>query len=85
MDLYALGLLFLGFLVGALSASTGIGWGIITVPVLFLLPALPARQAGGVAGGILGAHFLRNIPVLTLRRAVGAIVIAAGVRMLTAR
>ena len=120
MDPYALGLLFLGFLVGALNASTGIGWGVITVPILFLLPALPARQAvavsllallfsgavasienirhglvhsryaaylaaGGVAGGFLGAQFLRGIPTLPLRRVVGVIVIAAGVRMITAR
>ena len=49
MDAYALLLLFVGLAVGALNASTGIGWGIITVPVLFALAPILPREAVAIS------------------------------------
>jgi len=120
LDFYAAGLLLLGFLVGTLNASTGVGWGIIMIPTLFMIPFLSARQAvavstvaylfngltasfenirnglivwkyaaflaaGGILGGWLGAYLLRHLPTAALKRAVGVIVIAAGVNLLLGR
>ena len=39
----------MGAIVGALNAATGVGWGIIMIPVLFLIPALTPRQNSLVA------------------------------------
>ena len=39
----------MGAIVGALNAATGVGWGIIMIPVLFLIPALTPRQAVSVS------------------------------------
>jgi uncharacterized membrane protein YfcA len=116
VDIYAIVLLLLGFTAGTLNSSIGLGWGVINIPVLMMLPTLSARQAvalsivtgifangaatfensrhglvqwhyafmmglGGIGGGILGSYFLRNIPALTLRRIIGALVIVFGARM----
>lgn len=120
MDVYAWIVLLLGFTSGTLNSSVGLGWGVVNIPVLMMLPTLTARQAvalslvtgifangaatfenarhslvpwgyaimmglGGIGGGVLGAYFLRNIPALTLKRIVGALVIVLGARMLLAR
>ena len=120
MDAYAWILLLLGFTSGTLNSSVGLGWGVLNIPVLMLLPTLTARQAvalsivtgvfangaatfenarhglvqwnyalmmglGGIGGGVLGAYFLRNIPALTLKRVIGALVIVLGARMLFSR
>ena len=34
---------------GTLNAATGVGWGIIMIPVLFLIPALTPQQAVAVS------------------------------------
>ena len=39
----------MGAIVGTLNAATGVGWGIIVIPVLFLIPALTPRQAVAVS------------------------------------
>ncbi len=43
------GLLILGAIAGTLNAATGVGWGIIVVPTLFLIPALTPQQAVAVS------------------------------------
>jgi len=42
---FQLKLAILGFVAGCVSASTGIGWGVITVPVLLLVLRLPPKDA----------------------------------------
>ena len=49
MDWIGAGLLALGAVVGTLNAATGVGWGIIMMPVLFLIPGLTPRQAVAVS------------------------------------
>ncbi len=49
MDPYAIGLLALGLVVGTLQAATGVGWGVITIPILFLIPGLKAQQIVAVS------------------------------------
>ena len=49
LDPYAIGLLALGLVVGTLQASTGVGWGVITIPLLFLIPGLKAQQVVAVS------------------------------------
>ena len=49
MDIYAVGLLMLGLIVGTLQASTGVGWGVITVPALFLIPDIKAQQVVAIS------------------------------------
>lgn len=44
MDLYVT-LAVLGLLAGAVAASTGIGWGVITVPVLLLVLRFSPKEA----------------------------------------
>ena len=39
----------LGAVVGTLNAATGVGWGIILVPTLFLIPSLTPQQAVAVS------------------------------------
>ena len=34
----------LGLVVGTIQAATGVGWGVITVPALFLIPGIKAQQ-----------------------------------------
>ena len=48
-DWTGVGLLVLGAIVGTLNAATGVGWGIIMIPVLFLIPALTPQQAVAVS------------------------------------
>ncbi len=38
-----------GAMVGTLNAATGVGWGIIMIPTLFLIPALTPQQAVAVS------------------------------------
>lgn len=52
MGLYVM-LTLLGFVAGAATASTGIGWGLITVPGLLLLLRFPPKEA--VALSVLGS------------------------------
>lgn len=120
MDVYALFLLLLGFVSGTLNTTVGLGWGVINIPVLMMLPVLGPRQAvalslatgifasgaatvenarhglvewtyvlmmgiGGLCGGVLGSYFLRHIPVLTLKRVIGTLLIVFGARFLLAR
>ncbi|MYA96328.1 MAG: sulfite exporter TauE/SafE family protein [Nitrospinae bacterium] len=120
LDWIGAGLLVLGAVVGTLNAATGVGWGIIMVPVLFLIPGLTPQQAvavsifaylfnslvasfenvrsglivwnyavylsiGAIVGGVLGAHLLQTFSALTLKRIVGALVIAAGANLLINR
>ncbi len=49
MDLIGIGLLVLGLVAGTINAATGAGWGIIVVPILFLIPALTPQQAVAVS------------------------------------
>jgi uncharacterized membrane protein YfcA len=49
LDIYAVGLVALGLVVGTLQASTGVGWGIITVPALFLIPGIKAQQVVAIS------------------------------------
>ena len=49
MDLFSLGLLMLGLVVGTIQAATGVGWGVITVPALFLIPGIKAQQVVAVS------------------------------------
>ena len=49
MDWIGIGLLVLGAVVGTLNAATGVGWGIILVPTLFLIPSLTPQQAVAVS------------------------------------
>ena len=49
MDWIGIGLLVLGAIVGTLNAATGVGWGIIMIPTLFLIPSLTPRQAVAVS------------------------------------
>ena len=49
MDLIGIGLLVLGAIVGTLNAATGVGWGIIMIPTLFLIPALTPQQAVAIS------------------------------------
>ena len=49
MDLHAIALVVLGLVVGTLQASTGVGWGIITVPALFLIPGIKAQQVVAIS------------------------------------
>lgn len=49
MDLIGPGLFILGLLVGTLQASTGVGWGVLTVPILFLIPGISAKQVVAVS------------------------------------
>ena len=49
MDLLSLGLLALGLGVGTLQAATGVGWGVITIPALFLIPGIKAPQVVAVS------------------------------------
>ncbi len=49
LDLIGPGLFILGLLVGTLQASTGIGWGVLTVPILFLIPGISAKQVVAVS------------------------------------
>ena len=49
MDWIGAGLLMLGAIAGTLNAATGVGWGIIVVPTLFLIPALTPQQAVAVS------------------------------------
>jgi uncharacterized membrane protein YfcA len=51
MDLY-LKLAVLGLVAGAISASTAIGWGLITAPLLLLAFHFPPKE--GVALSVLG-------------------------------
>ena len=46
-------LVVLGIIAGGANAGTGIGWGLITVPVLLVLLGFSARE--GVALSVLGA------------------------------
>lgn len=120
MDIYALLVFALGLTVGAVNASTGIGWGIMTVPLLFMIPGIQPREAiaisllafvcngaaasvenlrygavnwmyaawlaaGGIGGGLLGAWLLRSLPGDTLERAVGVVVVLAGLWILAGR
>ncbi|MAE05676.1 MAG: hypothetical protein CMH76_05010 [Nitrospinae bacterium] len=120
MDLMSIGLLVLGLVVGTIQAATGVGWGVITVPALFLIPGIKAQEvvavsmlaslsntsiasfenirhgnmnwryavlisAGAIVGGFIGAYFLRNLPGIAIRRAVGLVAIVAGVRLLIVR
>src|SRR3972149_4686552 len=45
LDAYAWILLLLGFTSGTLNSSIGLGWGVVNIPVLMMLPTLTARQA----------------------------------------
>lgn len=120
MDVYGVLVFVLGLLVGAVNASTGIGWGIMTIPLLFMIPGIQPREAiaisllafvcngvaasienvrygainwkyavwlaaGGVAGGLVGAWVLRSVPGATLERAVGVLVVLAGLWILASR
>ncbi len=49
MDPIGPGLFILGLLVGTLQASTGVGWGVLTVPILFLIPGISAKQVVAVS------------------------------------
>ncbi|MEE8395836.1 MAG: TSUP family transporter [bacterium] len=50
MDLFWLVLLGAGFGAGAVSAATGIGWGILIVPLLLLLKSdIPPKQVVAIA------------------------------------
>lgn len=49
MDWIGPGLFSLGLLVGTLQASTGVGWGVLIVPVLFLIPGITAKQVVAVS------------------------------------
>ena len=49
MDWIGVGLLALGAIVGTLNAATGVGWGIIMMPVLFLIPGLTPQQAVAIS------------------------------------
>ncbi|MDA0998904.1 MAG: sulfite exporter TauE/SafE family protein [bacterium] len=65
MDLYALGLLIYGIFIGTVNTSTGIGWGVATVPFLFFfVPGLSPAQVVAVSlvGGIFsnGAATVEN-------------------------
>jgi uncharacterized membrane protein YfcA len=87
MNLY-LALVVLGLIAGAVSSSTAIGWGLITVPVLLLVLRFPPQEGVilSVIGGLgylvaLGAyrHLSGGIPwgatlALTLGSLVGGVV-----------
>jgi hypothetical protein len=45
----SIGLLMLGLVVGTLQAATGVGWGVITVPALFLIPGIKAQEVVAVS------------------------------------
>jgi hypothetical protein len=45
LDIYIIVVALLGLFVGTLNAATGLGWGILTLPVLFMIPGLSTRQA----------------------------------------
>lgn len=56
MDPYIFLLLAIGIIVGAINSATGIGWGIINVPILLSLPFLNAKQAISIS--VLAALFV---------------------------
>lgn len=62
LDPYTPALFILGLLVGTLQATTGVGWGILTVPLLFLIPGIQAKQV--VAVSILASMF--NVGIASL-------------------
>ncbi|MEK7682389.1 MAG: TSUP family transporter, partial [Chloroflexota bacterium] len=45
MDAYPWVFLLLGFTAGTINNSVGLGWGVINMPILLMLPVLNARQA----------------------------------------
>lgn len=45
MTIFLLTLLGVGFAVGVLSAASGIGWGVLIVPLLLLHPEISPKQA----------------------------------------
>ncbi len=49
VDLFWLVLLGAGFGAGAVSAATGIGWGILIVPLLLLKSDIPPKQVVAIA------------------------------------
>ena len=71
MDWIGMGLLVLGAIVGTLNAATGVGWGIIMMPVLFLIPGLTPRQA--VAVSILA--YLFNSLVASFENVRGGLIV----------
>ena len=71
MDWIGAGLLVLGAIVGTLNAATGVGWGIIMVPVLFLIPGLTPQQA--VAVSILA--YLFNSLVASFENVRGGLIV----------
>ena len=56
MDPYVFLLLAIGVMVGAINSATGIGWGIINVPILLSLPFLNTKQA--ISLSVLAALFV---------------------------
>ncbi len=71
MDWIGVGLLVLGAVVGTLNAATGVGWGIIMVPTLFLIPSLTPQQA--VAVSILA--YLFNSLVASFENVRGGLIV----------
>ncbi len=61
LDIYVIIVVLLGLFVGALNAATGLGWGILTLPVLFMIPGLSTRQAvATLLIGYFGAGFVAS-------------------------
>ena len=56
MDPYGFFLLAIGVIIGAVNSATGIGWGIINVPILLSLPFLNPKQA--IALSVFAALFV---------------------------
>ena len=71
LDWIGAGLLILGAVVGTLNAATGVGWGIILVPTLFLIPGLTPQQA--VAVSILA--YLFNSLVASFENVRGGLIV----------